>query len=700
MRVTAATVLCSAGFIYLINHPRMYMSLPFLALLLIVLIEWLIVKPMDRLNKQLEALIDNDDLSTTSLKSLNKNLGPELKILLNPLFLTVSKIESEQLQNQEKAKDLQRWRAKKTEEQEFERQTMTTLSEAQERVTLSDYGATLVGDAKSFTVLASQVLEALEQHQGEDIKSAIFVRCRDQNKYSIAATLRLSEQQEQVVARLFANSNSQLRSINGVAVDIGPLSLKRYGLEELSQNTGSNRSLIIPIENNGLMLGLVICFVAREGAFKPEHLKQMEKFCHQLAPTFYKLDLRDAQQEQQDTDLLTGIKSRHYFNTLLTSTEALSKACDSDSRPVLLVIGLDLHLPQFAGIAEDIVDKWLPQLASTINEAIAENGDTNHQGKIHVCRFQSNLIAILIEQAKPDYVESLSNTILTKIGTRQWSQASSAMSAGIGICICQTKTNTDHSEVSSTSGAGLVSKALRALYFAQEKLGPGQRAWVSQVPPDYQPQRYAVIDGQLGVMDGFSLLQSIAATSKTGILTVTSDTGESFVSAWDYGKLTHAKMGPILGLDAIVEFAIFCDTGHFHFQQMQELPSIDEVGASTPNLGQALLTASLAADHFVTAQTNIPDLTAFYSVNQTGNKTSSQDMPAQEIWQIIDRDQEITSREASTARDLYEIFKAKSRSMAEAFAALDPDGQSNKYPPSLKLRAAFVLVKYQLIQLL
>lgn len=691
VRVTVITVVCCAGFIHAVNHPRMYQSLPFLALLLIVLIEWLVVRPIDKLNKSLEILIDNDDLTTASLKSINKNLGPELKLLLNPLFLTVSKIENEKLQNQEKAKDLQRWRAQKTEELEFERQTMTTLSGANDIANPSDYSKSLIGEAKSFSTLAWQVLEALQQQDPETIKSAIFLRCRDQSKYSVASKLNISSENEQTIARLFANTQNPIRTLSGVPVDVGPLSLKRYGLEELSENLKFNRALVFPIENNALRLGMVICFLTHEGAFKSEQLKQMDKFCHQLAPTFYKLDVQDAQQEQQDTDLLTGIKSRNYLNRLLTTTEALSKACDSDSRPVLLVVGLDLHLPQFAGVAEDVIDQWLPQLASTINESIAENINSKAQGKIHVCRFQSNLIAVLIEQAKQPYAATLASTILTKVASRNWLQVGTSMSASIGICICQTKANTDSNDISSTSGAGLVSKALRAFYFAQEKLGPGQSAWVSQIPQDYQPQKYAVIDGELGVLDGFSLLQSIAASSKTGILTVTNDTGETFVTAWDYGKLTHAKSGMILGVDAITEFVISYTSGHFHFQQMQELPSIDEVGAITPHLGQALLTASLAADHFATALANIPDPSVIFCVNQSEDKASA-------VWQEIEKDSEITGRELSTARALFEIFKTGSVALTNAFQAMDQREHAGKTPPSLKMRAAYVLLKYNLIE--
>ncbi|MBK7841367.1 MAG: hypothetical protein IPJ49_27520 [Candidatus Obscuribacter sp.] len=126
---------------------------------------------------------------------------------------------------------------------------------------------------------------------------------------------------------------------------------------------------------------------------------------------------------------------------------------------------------------------------------------------------------------------------------------------------------------------------------------------------------------------------------------------------------------------------------------MQELPSIDEVGAITPHLGQALLTASLAADHFATAQANIPDPTIIFCANQSEGNTSA-------VWQEIEKDPEITSRELSTAKALFEIFKAGSIALTNAFQSMDQTEHAGKTPPSLKMRAAYILLKYNLIEAL
>jgi len=671
IKIAAAVVICAAIYLYTCGQTQLLQTLPFLAIVTLIAVEVFVGAHITRISQALEEQANARALDSEALKEVMAKAGPELKSLLAPLFLTLATLENEKTSNSNKEKDLQRWRARTAEIQEVKKGFADEESKAARDFARD--GQTLARISQSFDGLAAEVLEAMYSQNKDSIMATVFIRY-SQDKYSKSASYPKSEELEESVLKVFKSAGSSLASIHCNFIDIGPLSLKRYGLEEIAENLKFKRAVVFPVESNGRATGAAICFSNQEAAYEPQELKPLEKFCRQMASTLLNIADNESEQERHNTDLLTGLRSRSYFNDLLAKLELLVAACPPQSKPALMIVGIDLHLPGLLRTTEDTVEKWLPQLATCISQALNYSQSEGLTGTVHACRYQGNQIAILIESATPAKIEEIAKAIKESIRAKKnWAADKEEMSASIGVTACN----------QGQDAESVLNQCLLALHYAQETLGAGQCVFSHQVPQSFQPKKNAVIDGELGVLDSFSLLQSIAASAKTGILTVKNSSGNTFVSIWDHGKLVNTKLESSSGMDAFSEFVIFFNSGHFHFQQMNELPVIEQSNGRMPPLSTALMEACLAADHFAVAKTELPDLKV--NVIAISNDAG---------WQSASLDTDISAQEMTIIKTLFAKLTSQPQPLEDLVLEL------KQYPLFRKWRAAHLLKRHGLMKTL
>lgn len=70
----------------------------------------------------------------------------------------------------------------------------------------------------------------------------------------------------------------------------------------------------------------------------------------------------------------------------------------------------------------------------------------------------------------------------------------------------------------------------------------------------------------------------------------------------------------------------------------------------------------------------------------------------EERWQEIANDEQVSTKELNAAKELYRLIQSQSMPLAQAFKQMDHNQITIVYPQSLKWRAAYILVKYQLLQ--
>ena len=113
--------------------------------------------------------------------------------------------------------------------------------------------------------------------------------------------------------------------------------------------------------------------------------------------------------------------------------------------------------------------------------------------------------------------------------------------------------------------------------------------------------------GYLGTTDPANLLQNFVQNRYTGVLSV-EYRDLHFRAQFDEGRLTHAKVGKIVGNMAILEFVSHWREGVFVFIQRKPPPDlVVEVCKLNKNLDKLLLEAALAKDNMDWDMKQLPD---------------------------------------------------------------------------------------------
>jgi hypothetical protein len=101
--------------------------------------------------------------------------------------------------------------------------------------------------------------------------------------------------------------------------------------------------------------------------------------------------------------------------------------------------------------------------------------------------------------------------------------------------------------------------------------------------------------GTLGAIETPGLLQSISSAKKTGLLSM-EDRGRSALISFEGGKLTHARLNKLLGINAVMEVIISWKEGIFIFRDGAKSPDLDDSCVVAKQLDRMLMDVALAED--------------------------------------------------------------------------------------------------------
>ena len=121
-----------------------------------------------------------------------------------------------------------------------------------------------------------------------------------------------------------------------------------------------------------------------------------------------------------------------------------------------------------------------------------------------------------------------------------------------------------------------------------------------------EEQQVHSLIGRLGTTDPSNLLQNLAQNRESGVLSVEYKDLQ-FRALFDNGKVTHAKVGKVVGNDAIIEFASAWREGVFVFIQRTPPPDLAKDACKlTKFLEKLLLDGALCKDNLELALKELP----------------------------------------------------------------------------------------------
>src|SRR5262249_28608507 len=111
-----------------------------------------------------------------------------------------------------------------------------------------------------------------------------------------------------------------------------------------------------------------------------------------------------------------------------------------------------------------------------------------------------------------------------------------------------------------------------ALLYVKEKLGREQIIHFQHVPRFFKAAKLNTsLDGTLEIFDPATVLQSIATSKKSGIMTVDNSQGQNMWVFFKDGWMTKSRLDKMKGDAAVIEFLTTFQDGDFKFREYTTL---------------------------------------------------------------------------------------------------------------------------------
>jgi diguanylate cyclase (GGDEF)-like protein len=534
-----------------------------------------------------------------------------------------------------------------------------------------------LSSAQSTKMFAEQALGGLHERYPDVITLSAFFKLDRDYQPTILASMGLDEESLQLLREIDHREIARGSFANAKSADIGPMLIRRLGIEELASINDIRRILYLPVKHRDSDLAAIVVFLQDEEAINADQLRSIERFRDQISNFFHKLLILEEAEEADWTDQLTGLRNRQFFQELMGHVIERAVRTDNKSFSLLMISGdfLDVSLQH---LGSDVRDRWMQELARILrnNIDIKDRLEQSVDPANYVIRYQGDEFAAVLEDCTMKQALELALQIRASVeSTEQWAGGVKGLTVSIG---CSTYPE------DGTTVDDMVAKARNALLYLNEQMGPNQICHIQKVPKGFKPSRRgSAFSGELGVLDCAGLLQSIATSQKTGLLSVQDDTGRQLLVSWEKGRPRQAKLDNIVGVPAIIEFVVTFETGTFTFQQRQNY-SIDNAGEDIgESLERILMEGALSEDHVRAAKRLIPNMELLVRA-VPGIENAYR-------WLRLQEDREVTRDELACMRTLIKLADGN-KSLTKIFLDMKDS------PSYIVWRAAGVLVENRLLQ--
>ena len=375
-------------------------------------------------------------------------------------------------------------------------------------------------------------------------------------------------------------------------------------------------------------------------------------------------------------DPLTGLLSVSFVGEHLMPTFDASKNGSANEDPYSVVL-VSIKVSD----SEDHVlrDRKIKALADAINASVRTDEiliNKLSRYTDYTVRYTSNTMAIVLGWADPGNAKQVATRIVASFPQYM---AAQGLDAKMKPCVGISSYPQEGENLSS-----LLASAYSALMFAEREFGMGAIKVASEVPSDYKKtDSKAAIKGELGVLGGFGLLQSLAVSNKTGELTVSQEGQVSLRMLFQDGKPLEVAFGELTGREALVDFLISYKEGKFSFVERGFSRGTQVIiKEKRPlSLERCLMDAAVAEDHMVVAKRMLRLNDCIISVN-----------PEEQMEKLFSRRTDLTDEEKNGMRALVSTLE-NAATLQQLFDAV-------KMPDYIKWRAAHLLSDAEVIQLM
>jgi len=375
-------------------------------------------------------------------------------------------------------------------------------------------------------------------------------------------------------------------------------------------------------------------------------------------------------------DPLTGLLSVSFVGEHLMPTFDAGKNGSKNTDPYSIIL-VSIKVSDSEDHAQR--DRKIKALAETVSASVRTDEiliNKLSRYTDYTVRYTSNTMAIVLGWADPGNARQVATRIVASFPQYM---AAQGLDAKMKPCVGMSSYPDEGDSLSS-----LLASAYSALMFAEREFGMGSVKTASDVPSDYKKtDSKAAIKGELGVLGGFGLLQSLAVSSKTGELTVSQEGESSLKILIQDGKPLEVSFGDLTGREALVDFLISYKEGKFQFVERGFSRGTQVIiKEKTPlSLERCLMDAAVAEDHMIVAKRMLRLEDCIIAVNAE-----------EQMEKLFSRRKDLTDEEKDGMRKLVSTLE-NAATLQQLFDAV-------KMPDYIKWRAAHLLSDGEVIQLM
>lgn len=369
------------------------------------------------------------------------------------------------------------------------------------------------------------------------------------------------------------------KKVTTIAID----EIEDADLKQAAKGVSATTCVIAPIELHGQVLAYFVILASSKEA---QTIKKIERILLRLvkevAPLWHLVSRYENAYWLSRHDSLTFVRNRLSLEETLENMKENFAAGKIANETYFVIIEGDNFRQLINSFGPRTIDRLIQELSRTIISAL-EHSQRFKKSKLHFpdllhriggCRF-----LLCLEGTTLKKLSEIAETVAAAVAEKKdWAGGLPSWTVSCGVA--PVTAGSDYTP------QDYVEEAMIALEYVRSRRNTNMIVISKDVPEEFMSK--ALSRNQSGSVAGFDpagLLQTVAQGGKTGILTVESSQGRVFWAYIEGGIPTKARLGPLYGDMAIIEFASTFTDGSL---RLQDLSTIDKQTAEDMrNLGVA-----------------------------------------------------------------------------------------------------------------
>ncbi|MBX9691470.1 MAG: diguanylate cyclase [Cyanobacteria bacterium] len=451
--------------------------------------------------------------------------------------------------------------------------------------------------------IAQMILDKLSNKYPQTIRSCIACTFDKQGRLTIPAFISFDERELHALKEVDFNMALETMFARRNPLFIPNDCFLQYGLATKPVINQFESLVFLPLSFENRKLGFIMIPLTASGRSAHEKTRVMKNVAELASRSLHRVTVLQEELQSARTDPLTGLYNKKFLFELVLQLQDRAGVLPEDHPITFLMIDGD-HFKDINDTYGHLAgDEVLRKLAEIIRQNTRMREGTGGRYKDYVIRYGGEEFLVVLENTTAHNAQVVAQRIKEAVENEgSWPEGIMDFTVSQGLAAFP---------ADARDFEDLLKKADTALYYVKQQLNRNNICAWSDVPQSYRVSiQHSTVGGELGLFDATGLLQSIASTQKTGVLTVKSSDNKQFWILYDEGRAIQARLGKYRGYDAVIEFIAAFTEGTFQFQERNKtgtgrLPKLHETFDLKKSLDRMLMDGVLAVDNMNRAKTLI-----------------------------------------------------------------------------------------------